>query len=298
MRKVYFQGIECVEISNDFISLLATISIGPRILSLKTPTGDNLFAILPEATLDCPGAGLFHLYGGHRLWHAPEDPAITYLPDDSSVEVEASERGIRLTQAIETKTSLQKILDVQIASDRASVKVKHTLTNHGDKEVTLAPWAITQLRPGGVAIIPQFSGWTENNPTLPNRSIALWPYTDINGEAISWGNEFILVHARMKDGQLKIGIPNPKGWLAYWIGGTLFVKYATYVEDAEYFDRGSSSECYCDPDFLELETLAPISHLRPGSNVEHVETWYIHENIGWSDDLGDILSAIEKDRSP
>jgi hypothetical protein len=100
----------------------------------------------------------------------------------------------------------------------------------------------------------------------------------------------------MKDGQLKIGFPNPEGWMAYWIGGTLFVKHASYIKHAEYFDWGSSAECYCDPRFLELETLAPITQLRPGESVVHVETWHVHENIGWSDDLGEILSTIEKDR--
>ena len=292
MKKVDFLGIECIQIANDHISILATISVGPRILSLQTHAGENIFAELPDATLECPGAGLFHFYGGHRLWHAPEDPQVTYLPDDTAVRATAIGNGIRLTQEKESKTSLQKELEIRLLDDLPAVEVRHILTNRGDRECTLAPWAITQLKPGGVAILPQFTDFIDNNPTLPNRSVVLWPYTDINGEDITWGNETILVHAHMKDGRLKIGFPNPVGWMAYWNKGSLFVKRTAFIQGGEYFDRGSSSECYCDPRFLELETLAPVSKLQPGGCIEHIEGWELYENITWTDDLADILSVI------
>ncbi len=295
MQTVTFQGIECVEIANDHLSILATISVGPRILSLKSSRGENLLAVLPEATLDLPGEVPFHFYGGHRLWHAPENPAITYVPDDSPVGVKPISHGIRLTQPTNPRTMLKKELEVRLASNRASVEVRHTLTNQGDKEQTLAPWAITQLRPGGVAILPQCTDNTGGNPTLPNRTITLWSYTDINSDYITWGNETVLVRARMKVGKLKVGFPNPAGWMAYWINGSLFVKRASYIQGAEYFDRGSSSECYCDPRFLELETLAPITRLLPSGSIEHVEAWDLHEDIEWSDDLRRVLSVIRNE---
>jgi hypothetical protein len=51
------------------------------------------------------------------------------------------------------------------------------------------------------------------------------------------------------------------------------VKYASFLPDLEYFVFGSSSECYCDPDFLELETLGPKAVLEPGQPVTHQENW-------------------------
>ncbi len=56
----------------------------------------------------------------------------------------------------------------------------------------------------------------------------------------------------------------------------MFVKRACYETGAAYFDFGSSSECYCNNLFLELETLAPVHVLLPGASVSHVETWEIH----------------------
>ena len=292
MKRVDFHGIECVALGNDRLSLLATASVGPRILSLTPASGENLFAELPDATLDCPGVGPFHFYGGHRLWHAPEVPSITYLPDDAAVNVTEMANGLRLTQDVEPRTSLQKQLEIRMAQHGSAVEVRHILWNRGEREHTLAPWAITQLRPGGVAILPQSTRPIDDGATLPNRSITLWPYTDINERTISWGNRTILVRAQMVEGRFKIGFPNPAGWMAYWWNGFLFVKRAGYDCGADYPDRGSSTECYCDARFLELETLGPVTRLLPGDRVEHVEEWRVEAGLPGTHDLEGILSVI------
>jgi len=295
MNKVDFQNIECVEIANDKISLLVSLSVGPRVLSLKSKSGDNLLAELPDLTLDCPGTGPFHLYGGHRLWYAPEEPSVTYLPDDSPVDVQVLDNGVHVTQDVESQTGIQKELKIHLIEDKAEVEVKHKITNEGKQEWTLAPWAITQLIPGGVGILPLYGGGNPDNPTLPDRSLVLWPYTDIKSPHITWGNEQILIQAQMQEGSLKVGFTNPAGWLAYWIEGTLFVKRADYDPQAAYFDFGSPSQCYCNPHFIELETLAPITKLAQGQSVEHVERWQVYENVEWQDDLKDILDLIQRD---
>jgi hypothetical protein len=55
----------------------------------------------------------------------------------------------------------------------------HSLTNQGLWPIETAPWAITQLKPGGVAILPQQVGPADPDGVQPNRTLALWPYTDI-----------------------------------------------------------------------------------------------------------------------
>lgn len=294
MKTFEYLGIQCLELSNDWVSLYITQSVGPRLISLKAQGGENLFASLPDATLDCPGRGQFHLYGGHRLWHAPEQPSRTYIPDDAPVEIIPKGNGIQIKQAVEPDTAIQKTWDIQLAENAARVEIEHTLTNAGLWPLTCAPWAITQMRPGGTALLPQNLGLLEDNPTLPNRPITLWPYTDINSPHISWGNDLILVQAAMKEGMLKIGFPNPRGWLAYWLDGTLFIKRSVYDPAAAYFDFGSSSECYCNDQFLELETLGPITTLKPGKSVSHIETWEIKPGVPWTDGLRDLINLIEE----
>jgi hypothetical protein len=86
MKMTTFNGLDCIELSNEHLILLVTQSVGPRILSLRNAAGENLFAELPELTMEYPGRGPFHFYGSHRLWYAPEDLVHTCLPDDESGE--------------------------------------------------------------------------------------------------------------------------------------------------------------------------------------------------------------------
>jgi hypothetical protein len=86
-----------------------------------------------------------------------------------------------------------------------------------------------------------------------------------------------LVNATISDDEtLKIGSPNPSGWLGYWNTGTLFIKEASYDPAASYYDFGSSSQIYANAQFLELETLSPIAHIQPGATLTHRETWRVY----------------------
>jgi hypothetical protein len=91
-----------------------------------------------------------------------------------------------------------------------------------------------------------------------------------------------------------VGFPNPRGWLAYWLNGTLFVKHAEYNPQSEYYDYGSSSESYCNDKFLELETLAPIGTIAPGATATHIETWNLYKNIECPRDEVDAKALAEK----
>ena len=274
-----FAGYDCAGLENDALALWVTRSVGPRIISLTLQGGANLFAELPDDTVDCPGIGAFSFRGGHRLWYAPEDPRRTYIPDDTPVTINDSEQGMRVIQPVEAQTGIQKTLTISLPGRDARVIIDHTLYNRGKRPVVLAPWAITQLRTGGMAILPQTAELADEHGLLPNRHFALWPYTAINSPFITWGDRFTFVEAVMRAGALKIGFPNPDGWMGYAVEGTLFVKHAAYVPDADYLDRGSSSECYCNARFLELETLGPRTSLAPGQSVTHRETWALYGGI-------------------
>ena len=93
MNTTTYLNLDCVALKNDAVELLVTQSVGPRIIRLNLPGGDNLLAELPDLTLDCPGSGPMHLWGGHRLWHAPEVKRRTYLPDDQPVSAPQMHRA-------------------------------------------------------------------------------------------------------------------------------------------------------------------------------------------------------------
>jgi hypothetical protein len=275
-----FLGLPCVELKNEALSLLVTESVGPRILSLRIHGGENLFAEVPDMTLDCPGAGKCHLRGGHRFWVAPEEPRTTYRPDDRPVKIRSIKRGLEATQPIDETTGLQKSFWIVFEGPGSDpvVSVHHSLRNCGTAPVTCAPWAITQLKPGGFAILPM-TRFGETETLLPNRSVALWPYTDMRSPHITWGNKYTFVHANMKVGALKLGIANPPSTLAYFREGTLFIKSGISQPDATYCDNGCSGECYCNDRFLELETLGPLVTIPPGGLVTHMEAWTVVDQV-------------------
>ncbi len=277
MQTTRFLNLTCIELRNEALSLLISQSAGPRVISLRLHHGPNLLAELPDLTALCPGSGLFHFYGGHRLWIAPEYPPLTCLPDDDPVEITEIEHGLLAVQP--PAGGVQKTLRVTLPPGAARVIVEHTLTNRGDAPLTCAAWAITQLAPGGTAILPHSTGDADPFGVLPNRQINLWPYADVNDPHMQWGNAYTLVRAAFTGGRFKMGFPNPRGWLAYWQAGTLFVKRAVFDPQAAYLDFGSSSECYCDPRFLELETLSGVRMLPAGESLSHVEGWEIYGEV-------------------
>jgi hypothetical protein len=292
-------GLECVALGNGAVSLLVTRSVGPRVISLALGDGPNILAELPGATLDCPGAGAWTFYGGHRLWAAPEEPARTYLPDDRPVAIAQSGRSLVVVQPVD-ESGLEKTLRISLPEAAAPiVVVEHGLTNRGRWPVECAAWAITQLPPDGTALIPQTQARADAAGVLPNRTLALWPYTDLAAPELGWGKRLIRLRGPLS-APLKLGWPNHEGWLGYARGDTLFIKQARVIAGAAYYDHGSSSQVYANARFMELETLGPRTTLAPGATLAHREVWSLYR-AGIADDSEAaalaMLADIDLDRT-
>jgi len=290
MNTTKFLDRDCVPLENASLSLLVAQSVGPRILSLRFNGGENLFAELPDFVVKRPDGDGYRFLGGHRLWHAPENMPRTYALDDKPVEIVPTQDSLSVMQQVEAQTGIEKSMHISLVGNKPQVIVRHTLTNRGLWPVECAPWAITQLKNGGAAILPQSQDLTD---FLPNRVLTLWPYTDIASPHVTWGNRYILIRAQMQTA-FKVGFPNPRSWLAYWLDGTLFVKRAAFDAQATYYDFDSSSECYCNDRFLELETLAPIIKLAPGESATHTETWELYTDVEFPADEDTAQGIIEK----
>lgn len=290
MKTTKFLDQDCIYLENQALSLLVTQSVGPRIISLCFNGGENLFAELPDFVVPRPDGKSYRFYGGHRLWHAPESMPRTYSPDDEPVEIALTPFSLLATQPLDVQTGIEKSIQIALVEDKPQVIVTHTLTNRGLWPVECAPWAITQLKTGGVAVLPQ-----SNEPAefLPNRTLVLWPYTDIHNPQVCWGNRYILIQAQMQR-PFKLGFPNPRGWIAYWLNGTLFVKHAAFDSQASYYDFGCSSECYCNDRFIELETLGPATTIAPGAAVFHTETWELYTDIPYPADEDAAQAIVEE----
>ena len=222
--------------------------------------------------------GDFHFRGGHRLWHSPEAMPRTYAPDTGELKINEIPNGVDLETQTEPGTGIRKRIEIRLAADKPSVTLTHTLINDGLWPVELAPWTITQFRLGGTVILPMPIGNVDAVGLLPNRQISLWPYARINDPRLGLRDDYIIFKADALP-PFKMGYFNPHGWLAYWFDGVLFRKTFGASSAATYPDNNCNAEIYCNDQFVELESLAPLTMLNPGAAVTHVETWDVQDGI-------------------
>jgi len=282
-----FYGLPTRVLQNQHLRLEFLAEAGPRIVRLSlADSDDNLLAELPDFKVPTV-YGDYHFRGGHRLWHAPEASPRTYVLDDQGVTVDETPHGVRLTGPVEAITGLRKSIEIRLHPDRSALTLTHQLHSTNAWPIELAPWAITQLRLGGIAVLPQPSAVDADN-LLPNRRFALWPYASWQDARLDLRDDFILFHARPALPPFKIGYRNTHGWLGYWREGIFFCKRFDVPTDRAYPDFGCNAELYCNDMFVELETLGPLQLLQPGATVTHTETWDIQRGL----DLPDLPKAI------
>ena len=277
--KVAYQGWpNCYRLSNELVEVIITTDVGPRLIRFGFP-GHNELAEFPS-DLGQTGGSAFRLYGGHRLWHAPESRGRTYYPDNGPVGLEQTGDGVRVIQPTEPTTGIQKEMEVSLSPNEASLRIRHRLQNHNLWAVELSVWGLTALPPGGTAIIPLPPRGRHPEDLAPSSSFTMWPYTDLSDPRWTWGRKYVLLRQDpTRPLPQKIGASVPDGWSAYAREGHVFVKTAQYVPRATYPDFGSSFEAFADGRMLELESLGPLTRAEPGEAVEHSETWFLWRDV-------------------
>jgi len=264
-------------LSNDYLEL-KYLTDSLRIIGLTPKGKTNLFADLSHLPPIPTPFGDFHFRGGHRLWHAPESMPRTYAPDTGPLTITNLDDGVILETQTEPGTGIRKRIEIRLAADIPSVILTHTLINDGLWTVELAPWAITQFRLGGIAILPLSTENVDPAGLLPNRQLSFWSYANLSDPRLVLRDEYTFFKAESAPA-FKAGYFNINGWLAYWLDGVLFKKTFNVQKNAHHPDNNSNAEMYCNEYFIELESLAPFTELTPGASVEQVETWEVSDSL-------------------
>lgn len=270
-----FYDLETASISNRFLRLDYLVQAGPRLVRLVMADSDtNLLGETPRLGWDTP-FGHYNLYGGHRLWHAPEDFPLSSVPDDAGLKIiDKAPTGVHLVGGLERPTGLRKEMVVTLEENRPALRILHTIRNEGKKPVVLSPWAITILPAGGVAVAGQKCSF--NGGHGPDRQVAFWPDTSLGDPRFHYLDTALVVEATTGLPPGKIGVHTQQGWLAYQWQVYVFIKRFEPSIGTPYPDQGCNAEIFCGPSYIELETLAPLQTIQPGQSVNHAETWEIH----------------------
>ena len=144
-----YHGLPTRRLQNERLWIDVLAAAGPRIIRLGVTGSDrNLLAETPDMGWETP-TGRYELFGGHRLWFAPEDPDRVAVPDTDGLLLQAEGTGLRLTGTAEPQTGLVRSIVVRLDATAAALTLRHELCNTGVATLELAPWAITQLPLGG-----------------------------------------------------------------------------------------------------------------------------------------------------
>jgi hypothetical protein len=84
MDMINYNGWQnCLRLENALVDVVITTDVGPRIIRYGFLGEENEFAELEEHAGQSGGKE-WRMYGGHRLWHAPESLPRSYYPDNEA----------------------------------------------------------------------------------------------------------------------------------------------------------------------------------------------------------------------
>lgn len=279
VEKTEYKGwSNCYRVSNGEIEAVVTADVGPRIIRFGFVGGQNLFKEYPEQ-LGKTGEKSFQLRGGDRVWKSPEDQA-TWAPDNVAVAVQVTPTGLIARAPVEPETGLQKELEIRMASTGTQAMVFHRITNRAASPVEFAPWALTMMAQGGTAVaaFPPRGKHPEN--LAPTNPLVMWAYTDLSDPRWKFTKKYLMLRQDPNNSEAqKLGLFNQDTWAAYILHGEAFIKRTAADPMKRYPDFGSSFEVFTNNEFLEVETLGPLSRVTPGQTVEQVEHWGLFRNV-------------------
>jgi hypothetical protein len=298
IEKQNFKGWpNCWLVTNGEVELVVTGGIGPRIMRFGFVGGQNFFKEFEEQ-MGKSGEDTWQPRGGHRVWIAPEDPVMSYAPDNMPCKVTVRDGVLDATGPVEPLTGLEKRISVKMAPQGTYVEVIHHIRNAGTKPYTLAPWVLTMMAQGGHGIHGFPPRGTHPEMLAPTNPLVMWAFTHLNDPRWKLTRKYMVLRQDPKNPlPQKLGVYNSSTWAAYHLNLELFLKrYEATAPISAYPDFGCTYETFTNADILELETLGPITTLAPGESVTHTENWSAHRPVvipNWADeDLDRVLGPI------
>ena len=259
-------------ITTDFAEVGIALDFGIRVVHLSCPGMENLCYEQPADLSDgCATAAGWKVYGGHRLWFAPESDQ-TYYPDNDPVTYRIDGNCVFVEQKTEPWTGLKKLL--QLTFREGTVDVENIFINDSDNQITGASWGVNTLSGGTVTV--DFTG-TKPGDYTPRRAISLWADTNVHDKRVQFDrNSLTATHLPLAD-YFKMGLYCPQGTAVYENKGQQFTLTFRAEGPENHPDNGCNFELYLGKYFMELETLGVTRVLRPGEAASHTETWKLEK---------------------
>ena len=258
-------------LSDGMCEIGAALDCGIRILHCSCRGMDNLFYRQPADDRKYITDQGWRLYGGHRIWAAPESEK-SYYPDNQPVDYELKEDGVLLRQK-DPWLKIEKSLKLTFLSE-GCIQVDHEIRNLADVPLTCSVWGISTLAAGGTLQVQLADNDSEYTP---KRLFALWKDTSLQDPRIRIKGDFLWAEHQPSETFFKLGLYTDRGTAIYRRSGQRFIcRFGG--NEIPYPDGNSNFELYLSQEMMELETLGGLQLLNPGKMSVHQEIWQIEKD--------------------
>lgn len=251
------------------------LDFGIRVVHLSAIGCENLFYVQPADCSDGFTAGDWRLYGGHRLWLAPESWD-SYCPDNSPISYAVKEDSVLFEQELDSLLNVYKSLSIAFLND-GSISVTQMIRNASQDALDGAVWSVNTLDAGGTAEI--MFACSHVGGFQPQRTISLWSDTNLGDPRLQFSKDRLIAAHMLSKDYLKIGLYSNPGKAIFRNKGQCFELSFGADPDVDYPDGGCNFELFMCEQFMELESLGPKTRILPGESAVHTECWRVSKCI-------------------
>ncbi|HEX2585777.1 MAG TPA: DUF4380 domain-containing protein, partial [Steroidobacteraceae bacterium] len=212
----------------------------------------------------CNGSGSTFWISPQRAWPNGGWPPI--VAHDGGVFTGSIHEGhLQLKGTIDEASGTSIDKNISIDESRCAINLRYTI--HATRASKTAPWEITRVSRGGLAIFP-----------LGDKSkfadVPLQPFVKVMNDDVAWFDDTQRGAKPSKGGE-KLIADGREGWLAYAYNNKLFIKVFNDVAKDLLAPNEGDIEIYADKEFLELEQQGEYTTIAAGGSLSWPVQWRV-----------------------
>ena len=249
------------------------LSSGGRVLEVDPRVGGRVvtFSLDGKNVLVGPSANADNY--GSTFWTSPQSAWNWPPPPEIDNLAYTSVSGGTLTLEGQANASLGARITKAFSLDGATgaVTITYTIVNVGASQVSLAPWEVTRVTPGGLFFFP--TGGAES--AFINGTTTSTMLSTMGAAGVTW---YAYTSSELANAAgTKLFAHGPHGWLAQVNQGLLFVKKFSPLTPAAEAPGEAEVEAFFSGDgtYVEAEDQGAYEPVAPGTSLAWSVRWYL-----------------------